>query len=121
MAEKLDWSGRLIAVQPRIRLTRSFDARHHAYLGYALHVRGRIGDERRHFLVGVGRAAHHKHQFEAGQDITGQAEPVADPKSEPVEFYRTSRLRVDARQEGAGEPPPWVGVPRPPLKVYRSR
>ena len=120
MSEKLDWTGRLISVQPRIRLTRSFDARHHIYLGYALHIRGRIGDERRRFSVGVGRAAHDKHQFEVGQDITGQAAPVSDPNLEPVEFYKASGLHVVARQESDTEPPPWLSVP-PPLEVYRSR
>ena len=120
MPEKLDWTGCLISVQPRIRLTRSFDARHHIYLGYALHIRGRIGDERRHFSVGVGRAAHDKHQFEVGQDITGQAKPVSDQNLEPVEFYQASGLRVETRQEGDTEPPPGVGVP-PALEFYRSR
>jgi len=31
--EKSQWSGEINAVQPRIRLLRSFDERHHAYLG----------------------------------------------------------------------------------------
>ena len=34
MAEKLTWQGTLVSVQPRIRLTRSFDERTHSYLGY---------------------------------------------------------------------------------------
>ena len=49
---KLSWQGEILSVQPRIRLTRSFDERSHMYLGYALRVQGRIGDENREFLVG---------------------------------------------------------------------
>lgn len=43
--EKTAWSGRIIAVQPRIRLTRSFDERYHSYQGYVL----RIGIRQRAF------------------------------------------------------------------------
>jgi hypothetical protein len=39
--EKIGWQGMLLSVQPRIRLTRSFDQRSHTYLGYALKVSGR--------------------------------------------------------------------------------
>src|SRR5580700_10412015 len=35
----------LLSVQPRIRLTRSFDQRSHTYLGYTLKVRGIVGSE----------------------------------------------------------------------------
>jgi hypothetical protein len=35
---KIPWQGVLLSVQPRIRLTRSFDQRSHTYLGYALKV-----------------------------------------------------------------------------------
>jgi hypothetical protein len=38
---KIPWHGVLLSVQPRIRLTRSFDQRSRTYLGYALKVRGR--------------------------------------------------------------------------------
>jgi hypothetical protein len=37
------WQGVSLSVQPRIRLTRSFDRRSHTYLGYSLKVRGRVG------------------------------------------------------------------------------
>lgn len=37
---KVAWRGTLLAVQPRIRLTRSFDQRHHSYLGCVLILRG---------------------------------------------------------------------------------
>ena len=38
-SEKIVWHGVLLSVQPRIRLTRSFDQRSHTYLGYSLKVR----------------------------------------------------------------------------------
>jgi hypothetical protein len=48
--EKIGWQGLLLSVQPRIRLTRSFDQRSHTYLGYALKVSGRVGSKAREFL-----------------------------------------------------------------------
>lgn len=44
---KVIWRGTLLEVQPRTRLTRSFDERHHAYLGYVLFVRGAVAGEAR--------------------------------------------------------------------------
>jgi hypothetical protein len=77
-------------------LGRSFDQRSHTYLGYALKVRGSIASEAREFLVGVGEGAHAKHQFRAGDTVSGEALPVADPRLETVEFYKVSNLKVTA-------------------------
>ena len=119
--EKIPWDGVLTSVQPRIRLGRSFDQRSHTYLGYALRVRGNIGSEAREFLVGVGEGAHAKHQFRAGDIVSGEALPVADPRLETVEFYKASNLKVTVREvREETPPPPWRGVP-PPLSVYRER
>jgi hypothetical protein len=118
---KIPWQGVLISVQPRIRLSRSFDQRSHTYLGYTLVVRGSVGPERRDFLVGVGQGAHAKHHSRAGDAVCGDALPVADPRLEPDEFYKVGNLKV--RERAAQEetsPPPWRGVP-PPLSVYRER
>ncbi len=118
---KLAWEGDVLSVQPRIRLTRSFDQRSHTYLGYALHLRGTLGGESHEFSVGIGKAAQAKHAFRAGDRISGEAEPVADPRLEPVELYKTAKLKLLARAtetEPAG--PPWTGVP-PALEVYRER
>ncbi|MGB3552938.1 MAG: hypothetical protein WA993_19825 [Candidatus Binatus sp.] len=119
--EKIAWQGVLLSVQPRIRLTRSFDQRSHTYLGYARKVSGRVGSEARQFLVGVGQGAHTKHQFRAGNAVSGDALPVPDPGFETVEFYKVSKLKVGLPEaENEAPPPPWRGVP-PPLAVYRER
>lgn len=119
--EKIPWHGVLISVQPRIRLNRSFDQRSHTYLGYALTVRGSVGTEAREFRLGVGQGAHAKHHFRAGDSVSGDALPVADPRLETVEFYKIGNLKVRLRAvEQAPPPPPWRGVP-PPLAVYRGR
>jgi hypothetical protein len=102
-------------------LSRSFDQRSHTYLGYALRVRGIIGSEAREFLVGVGEGAHAKDHFRAGDTVSGDALPVADPRLETVEFYKISHLKVTLRKvDQETQPPPWRGVP-PPLPVYRER
>jgi len=43
--DKMEWSGTVTAVQPRIRLTRSFDQSSHTYLGYLLRIAGTLGGE----------------------------------------------------------------------------
>ena len=52
---KLDWQGTVIGIQPRIRLTRSFDERYHTYRGYILRLQGRIDDQDGGFLIGIGQ------------------------------------------------------------------
>ena len=120
-ADKLSWHGTLVSVQPRIRLLRSFDQRSHNYLGYALRVRGVIGEEEREFVVGVGKGAQAKHMFRVGDKVSGLCEAVQDRRLEAVEFYKVSRLKVLERgAEAWGEPPPWLGAP-PDLETYRQR
>jgi hypothetical protein len=119
--KKIVWQGVLLSVQPRIRLTRSFDQRSHTYLGYSLKVRGRVGSEPREFLVGVGQGAHTRHHFRTGNALSGDALPIPDPRLETVEFYKVSKLKVGLPEaEDEPPPPPWRGVP-PPLAVYRER
>ncbi|MFO7903077.1 MAG: hypothetical protein ACQESR_05435 [Planctomycetota bacterium] len=121
MGEKIVWQGTLVALQPRIRLMRSFDQRSHGYLGYLLRVHGTAGQEEREFTVGIGKAAHAKHQFRAGDVVSGKAEPVADERTEPVEFYKASGLKVVTKSADVlPHPPPWQDV-APELEMYRER
>lgn len=120
-ADKMEWSGRIVAVQPRIRLMRSFDQRSHSYLGYVLRIEGTIGEEPGEFLIAIGKAAHEKHRFRAGMEARGLAVPVPDPRLETAEFYRTSGVEIlkDAVDAPPGGPP-FHGLP-PDLDTYRGR
>ena len=121
MGNIITWQGDLISVQPRIRLTRSFDQRHHSYLGYVLGVRGTIGNEKRKFLVAIGKGAHLKHHFQTGMTVSGEGLPIADERLETAEIYKVSKLQVVSRHsEESPSPPPWLGIP-PDLTVYRER
>jgi hypothetical protein len=121
MNEKLNWQGTLLAIQPRTRLTCSFDERSHGYSGYALRIQGIIGDEEREFLVGIGPAAQAKHRFRTGDILAGRAAPVTDPKMDAVEFYKVSGLKIIERAAGqVSSSPPWLGV-SPELLIYRER
>lgn len=120
-ADKVLWSGRIVSVQPRIRLTRSFDERSHSYLGYALCTDGTCSGEPGEFLIAVGEAAHEKHRFQTGMELSGYSVLVEDPRKETAALYKTSGLKVVRNAEGethAG--PPFLGVP-PNLETYRSR
>lgn len=119
--EKLTWQGRLMSVQPRIRLSRSFDQRSHNYLGYALRVEGTIDGQEGEFLVGIGKAAQAKHHFKVGDSISGQSHPVLDNRLEAVEYYKTSGLKViECSNIPEHDVPPWQGIP-PDIETYRER
>jgi hypothetical protein len=118
---KIAWRGTVTSVQPRIRLTRSFDQRSHTYQGYVLQVEGCLGDEMRPFLVAIGEGAQAKHGITCGDTVSGVGMRVADRRSETAELYKVSGLKVEARAGAASAGgPPWRGVP-PPLSVYRER
>ena len=115
---KISFQGTIISVQPRIRLIRSFDERSHNYLGYALMIRGVIDAVEREYSVGIGKSAQQKHQFCAGDQVAGECVPVADPRLEPVEFYKASKLKKSSR---ADDNPPGGAAIAPDLEVYRER
>ena len=75
--DKLQFKGTIQSIQPRIRLTRSFDESSHSYLGYTLKIKGIIDDAGRDFSIGIGKVAHAKHQFKAGDEVSGECLPVA--------------------------------------------
>lgn len=118
---KIAFDGIIRAVQPRIRLIRSFDQSSHAYLGFVLRIRGTLAAQLNEFTVGIGTGAQAKHQFRAGDAISGECLPVADPEKEPVEYYKTSKLKLTSRPETTPTaPPPWHRIP-PDLPAYRAR
>lgn len=117
---KVAWSGRLLGVQPRIDLTRSFDQRYHSYLGYLLRVEGEVDGALRSFTVRIGPGTQAKHAFRAGDRVSGAAHPAADPENEAADFLRTSAIKLDRKERPITKPPPWIGVP-PALSVYRER
>jgi hypothetical protein len=85
--EKVAWAGCIVAVQPRIRLMRSFDQRSHSYLGYVLRIAGICGGQAHEFLIGVGKGAHDKYRFCAGMQLSSFSVAVDDPRLETANFY----------------------------------
>jgi hypothetical protein len=120
-SEKVTWSGRIVSVQPRIRLIRSFDQRYHNYLGYVLALDGVAADQQGEFKVAVGKITHEKHGFRVGMILQGQAVPISDPRLETAEYYKASKIRIEGDTHVLkSDSPPFLGVP-PDLKIYRSR
>jgi hypothetical protein len=119
--EKVAWSGRLVAVQPRIRLMRSFDERSHSYQGYVLRVDGTCREMTEEFLIAVGKGAHKKHLFRTGMTLGGLSAPVKDSRTETAGLYKTSGIKVLTEPEAESAPePPFEGTP-PDLETYRNR
>ena len=120
ISNKSIWFGKIISVQPRIRLLRSFDQRSHSYLGYSLSLIGNINGEEREFSIGIGPIAQEKHNFKVGDEVSGESLEVSDAKREPVEFYKTSNLEVAKSSHPISGFPPWQNVPVD-LEDYRER
>jgi len=118
---RLEWSGIVLSVQPRIRMLRSFDQRSRSYLGYLLRLNGTPAEGARDFSVAIGKGALAKHRLQAGDRISGKGVPVSDPQLETADLYKVSGLAIVERaREAAADPPPFLGVP-PALEVYRER
>lgn len=118
--DKLRFVGTITSVQPRIRLTRSFDESTHAYLGYVVRLCGVIGEEERIFTIGIGKAAQLTWSFIVGDVISGLCLPVPDPDLDPVEYYKVSKLERTCEGATGSSGPPYHLV-CPPLEVYRER
>ena len=109
-------TGRILSVQPRIRLLRSFDQRQHNYPGYALLIESGASQ----FWVGVGPAAHAKYRFCAGGIFSAEVESVANAELEIVDYYKAAKIRFQPGEPQDASPPPWIGIP-PELAIYRER
>ncbi len=119
--EKSTFTGTIISIQPRIRLIRSFDEASHTYLGYATTLERELDKTNNTtFSIGIGKAAHAKHQFKVNDVISGECVPVPDPDMEPVEYYKVSKIKVISKGTTGSTSSPWELVP-PELEVYRER
>lgn len=119
--EKVSWTGRIVSVQPRIRLSRSYDERYHSYHGYVLRIEGTCGYDEGEFLIAVGKGAHARHGFRVGMELSGASVEVADPRLEIAGYYKTSAIKITkAGKRQRSATPPFHGVP-PGLDEYRER
>jgi len=119
--DKHIFKGTIISIQPRIRLLRSFDEASHTYLGYAIFLEGELDNNKSTFSIGIGKAAHAKHQFKVNDVISGECVSVPDPDLEPTQFYKVSKLKLITRSTTIiNNSEPWELVP-PELEVYRER
>ncbi len=119
--DKHTFKGTIISIQPRIRLTRSFDEASHTYLGYAITLEGELDNTKTIFSIGIGKAAHAKHQFKVNDVISGECVPVPDPDTEPTEYFKVSKLKLISQSTTIiNTSSPWELVP-PELEVYRER
>lgn len=118
---KLQFKGTVQSIQPRIRLTRSFDELSHSYLGYAIKITGTLDGNDRDFSIGIGKATHEKHRFKVCDIISGECVQVADERLESVEFYKVSKLKkINDGVESDYTTSPWETI-TPDLETYRSR
>jgi len=89
-------------------------------LGYCLFINGNMGSEPGEFSIGIGKSAQDKFQFHSGDVVSGESEPVADERKEPVQFYKTVRMKLLDRGPEISTSPPFLSI-APPLEAYRER
>ncbi|MDW7656408.1 MAG: hypothetical protein SCM11_04450 [Bacillota bacterium] len=135
--DKMNFKGTIRSIQPRIRLMRSFDESSHSYLGYVIALSGWLMTETEThapdnsglepaesailFSIAIGPAAQAKHQFRAGDQISGTCVPVVDAQLETADYNKVSRLKkIAAAPDSVQQPPPWLTL-LPDLETYRQR
>jgi hypothetical protein len=74
--DKSIFKGTITSIQPRIRLTRSFDEASHTYLGYAIKIAGTVDNQETNFSIGIGKAAQAKFNFKVNDVISGECVSV---------------------------------------------
>ncbi len=119
--EPIPWCGIVTSVQPRIGLLRSWDERSHSYHGYLLRVRD--PDYQGELAIGVGKAAHKKHEFTVGDEVQGQSRYIfGDPRKHVERLHKTSKLKIlnKGRHPSTKKVPPWHTL-APALPIYRER
>ena len=89
-------------------------------MGYSLFLKGIVGSKERKFSIGIGKAAQDKYRFKVGDEVSGESTAVSDLRKEPVEFYKTSKLKVISSSQLINSSPPWNDVPVD-LEEYRGR
>ena len=114
------WSGVITFVQPRIRLTRSFDQMSHTYQGYLSGIQGMLDGGSGQFVIAIGNAAQVRHQFRIGDEVSGIGQDLTDPRVETADLYRISKLKLISRGNVPSRKAPWHDV-APPLAVYQDR
>ena len=72
------------------------------------------------FSIGIGKAAHAKHQFKVTDVISGEFAPVPDHDLEPTKYYKVSKLKLISQGTNGSASSPWELVPLE-LEVYRER
>ena len=111
METKSTFKGRIISIQPRSVSQGPSDESSHTYLGYAVTLDGEIYDQTQP-SIGIGKAAHAKHQFKVNDIISGECVPVPDPDTEPTEYYKVSKLKLITRSTTiTNTSSPWELVP----------
>jgi hypothetical protein len=120
-ADRVAFRGEVVAVKARIRLVRSFDQISHQYQGYTLVLASADPACREPLRVAIGPATHERHQLQIGDIVSGNAQPVPDPKREWAKLHKASGIRVERRGPPEQNRPadPEGGIV-PPLDIYRA-
>lgn len=119
-AERLDFSGVVVAVQPHVRMTRSFDQREETYLGYIVMLLGDVDAEQQEFSVAIDESTQKKHQFRVGDVVAGKCVVVKSRELASTGFEHASDLEVAHADRPPFAPPPWSEAP-PDLATYQKR
>lgn len=106
---KIEFLGKIVAVQPRSNVWRyRLDNRTHTLTGYNIFLSGVVAGTERVFSIAISEKQQEKYRFLIGDMISGTAWTKKYPKLEYADYYRVGALKklmeTSAKLEGTAEP-----------------
>ncbi len=118
---KLNWSGTVIAIQPRTRVWRYITHnRTHYHIGYNIFISGESDDGKSEFCVAISEKQQQKIKFCLGDQVKGTGWTKIYPKREYADYYRAGGLKIiEKNKDFERRIEPWTGYP-PSMATYEK-
>lgn len=119
---KVNWQGRIMAIQPRTRVWRYVtDNRTHYHIGYNVFLEGESEKGLGPFTVAISEKQQVKEKLCIGDLVSGTAWTKKYPECEFADYYRAGALKLVERVLQVEETQcPWTGE-LPEMAVYEYR
>jgi hypothetical protein len=120
--EKVEWSGIVVAIQPRTVVWRyKIDNRTHYHKGYNIFLNGEVDGTAAPFSVAISEAQQQKLEFRIGDAAKGTAWTKMYKESDYADYYRAGGLKILCRATQTGTASPPFLIPPPDMATYEWR
>ena len=93
----------------------------HSYQGYVLVMSGMAVNCSGEHRIAIGPKAHERYQFQIGDSVTCNAEPVPHPEHEWAHFHKACHIKLHGRTSDRHQSPGPDGGLASNLLIYRTR